>query len=491
MSRRILLAAGAAALAACAAAFTTPAQAADERLTLRIHDFEPIVSFSASSGQPYDNIVVDNSGIGLHLLKSAAFEERGLDLDLEVTWSEAIGETTLPAPDFLLSPRGAGRIIYESRPSPTKIALLVSSEVRNRLSEAVYSGRGANEKPACAGTKAEYALWAYLDQETLDSDTRVQQLLSAVGTLVAQANVSRDWHFPAIAGAWSWDGEDVFGWNRWLQQPEMFEFQNELRDYSVPVNVHRDFSGDYLPGWVAWQPWSTNQSSYGPFGRNDLITLPDVGQACDETWSFYPVLRPGWNLDLAETLKVRAGSELHWIAALSGLDWNGLDHRFSWEEQIQRAIDRGVFAAHGLVVEIETVTLASRFDFLDPRAGEGDDASGAGADLIIDDLHSFLPGLGRSACANGKDGADVIWLDLVLVPATLAATKQSHAICAVAAAAGDPRIETFFEALSSYASLFPFDVFSPHNPWHPHALILSDFLVEEGLVRWLQRNTSC
>ena len=471
MMRRMLLMPVAVILTAFAAVFTTSASAGEGTLTLRIQGFEPISVISPKDVHR-DGIVmphhlmydffVDLSGLNLHQLASYEFAEQDLDLRLEVTRSGSMVETAnFTAPDFLLLPRGAGKIIYESRPYPTKIATLELRKTPGQSDEEIGLESGENEQPACTGTSAEYELWTYIDEETLDSDERVQKLLSALSTLVAQANVSRDWNFPLTAGAWSWTVENVFDWNRGLQQPDIFGFQNQLRDYGEPANINRDFLDDYLPRLIGGQPWP-NTNPYGVFGWNDPINPPDVDRACDETWSFFPVSHPGWNLDLAETLTVRVEPEFYFdVFASQSIGFAQIE-QVTALAKIEQAIGSGAFAARGLVVDVEFGTHTINPEWFNPRDDlDEQDASLAKVDIILEDRRFRGMGLsfGRDACDDRKWQRQPIELDSALWHWGIAGLlKPRYDMCVKAEDVGDPRIEAFFDALSSSAPFVSYGV---------------------------------
>ena len=180
----------------------SPAFAEDDQLTVRVKDME-LEPTELFGGQVSVNLL--GPTLNLEILNGAAFAEAGLDVRVERTSSQSIGDMTeFEAPDILILPRKAGKIIYDSRPFSTKIATLERRTVRANSEETIDIKQRNREQLACNELTAEFEIWAYMDDQTLDSDVRVQELLVALGAIVVRTNLAQNWYTKWNAGNWYW-----------------------------------------------------------------------------------------------------------------------------------------------------------------------------------------------------------------------------------------------------------------------------------------------
>ena len=425
-----------------------PAFADDEKLTVRIQDMErePVELFE---GQVSVN--VDAFALHLEMLESAGFAEEGLNVKVEWTSSRSIGDMTIfDAPDILILPRGAGKIIYNAQSFPTKIATLERRTTRTGSGETVDIEQRNKELLACTDSPAEYEIWAYMNDDTLDSDVRVQKLLVALGALVAQANLPQDWYPMIGLETWLWGSDGPTGkFNRLFDMNhESDQINRQLLDHDTPVNFTPSALGDHLMR----SDLQNFLRQLDPDELRDPIEAPDIKSVCIETWSLFAISRGGWNIDVARTLTVRLDPSFY--AEKLASYYPMLDH-------IQHANWSGAFAARGLAVDIQYGIHAVERDLQaalkalsnsDEPEHQDDDAPKA--EIVIEHRGWYWHGLGRNTCGGQEHYVNLSSLDSKPYPPILANLMEgAFSACIAEDAVDDPRVETFFDALSSPAAM--------------------------------------
>lgn len=433
-----------------------PAFADDEKLTVRIQDMErgPI---ELLGGQATVNLLGPN--LNLEVLNGATFAEAGLDVKVEWTFSQSTGDSTdVKAPDVLILPRKANKIVYDSRPFPTKIATLERRTVRANSEETVDIDQRNKEQLACYELTAEFEIWAYMDDWTLDSDVRVQKLLVALGAIVGRTNLAQDWYTKWDVGNryWNFRGQNrSFGW--FFDMPhETYRSEKYFSDHDVFANIDPSEVGGYRERSDA-KKW---RQLY-PDEMLDKFDTPIVKPACTENWSLFSIARGGWKIDVASTLTVRLDPSLYAQERAS---------HYPMLDRIEYATWSGAFAARGLVVDIQygmyavDRDLQSVLEAMSSSDGqEQRDADSSKAEIVIEHRDWYWHGFGLSTCVGEERYVSLSSLAPKPYPPILAdLMERQYTVCILEDAVDDFRIQTFFDALSSPTTLMVFAI----SPWN-------------------------
>ena len=435
----------------------SPAFAEDDQLTVRIQDTEG-ESIELFGGQASMNLL--GPTLNLEMLNGAAFAEAGLDVRVEWTFSQSIGDSTeFEAPDILILPRKASKIIYDSRPFPTKIATLERRTVRANSEETIDIDQRNKEQLACNELTAEFEIWTYMDDETLDSDVRVQKLLIALGAIVGRTNLAKDRYKKLYMETWYWDFRNQDRGFDWFFDKfhEPYKSNKYFWGHDVFANINLGAMDDYHERPGVQKFWR----QFYPDEMLDIFEVPGVNPVCTETWSLYSISRAGWNIDIASTLTVRLDPS-HYADKRAS--------HYPMLDRIEHATWSGAFAARGLVVDIQygiygvdrdVQAVLKALSSPDDQERQDDDA--ARADIVIEhrDWSWGWHSSGLRTCAVEEDYLNLSTLESEPYPPALADFMENYySVCVAEDAVDDPRVEAFFDALSSPTALMVFGMSS-------------------------------
>ncbi|MDD9991682.1 MAG: hypothetical protein OXP75_07770 [Rhodospirillales bacterium] len=324
--------------------YTTAALAGDDELIVRIQAFPT----TASLGFQLDDRL-DQSGLNLHALEHSEFSKGGLDVELQWEptksdddfWLRSVKESLeskLQSPSVLFVEQGQPYPEFETDVVPVRIATLEERfeiPAVSSLSFKLQAISGHDER-TCRETPRRWDIVVYASENDVNDDPRIPKFLSALKTLVRQANTLKAYPFFA----------NVFG------QKQDFGAYYELpyNETIKGVNWFADATVQLMQlGWPALQNHALIQGPYGshgyalgvPIGKG-LMTgwgadwFAERQPPCIRSWSFMTEGSYKWSLSASDTVVVQIG-------------WNA---HFAVEGFLYSAIVNGDFAARGLVVDI-------------------------------------------------------------------------------------------------------------------------------------------